>query len=1026
MNEPAFAVGQEVRLRHEPQTEATIMQSEPRGDGQHYYKVFIESSRKPWMAESDLLPQTVGGDPLSRALQDQWGSPEAFLTYLTKEKLLHPLTDLLYSYQASRTDFYAHQYVPLLKLLESPEQRILIADEVGLGKTIEAGLILAEQRSRGPLKRVLIVCQGALLIGKWIYEMRHRFDEPFEALTSERLESFLQDYEEGRDPELRAVASLPFLRQEKWRTRLTRLRVDLDMTVIDEAHRLKNKESVSWDLGEVLSQQSSVLVLLTATPLHLRNQDLFSLLHLLDPSRFPNLEHLEGLLGPQEILNDCIRLVRDSSTPAAQIAPVFERLGQRPQWQWLQQDPAFHRVRSRLQTSSAWTREERIDLEGLLLSLSPLSQFVTRTRRVDLDLKFAERTPIRLVVRLGEREQELLQAVEDLARGVFQATQSPFGAGLASITLRRQAASSLPATLHYLRDVLVADRILTDAEEELADLDLPEVLPTSFQLPVKFQPTVERLLRDYANLLEEDTKWGEFLLRLKQQCQEGKTHFVVFSFFKRTLAYLRSRLKQAGVPSYLLTGDVPPEERQQVVDCFRLDAGPAVLLSSEVGGEGLDFQFASVMFNYDMPWNPMVVEQRIGRIDRIGQQSPRVVIFNFSVEGTIEERIFERLYNRIELFRRSIGDLEAILGEELNRLTQDILKYKLTPEEEQRRADKLADAMVRQDRRFQQLEQETAQIAGHDSYFLQRVGEVRSGRRFLQPDELERFVQRTLGAIEPKARLAQVARRKGVWRVQEAKALLAALGPRAARERSQQPLLQKLSLLLHQPELTFSSEVAQGDRSLSLITSRHPLVELLVELLRKEPVLSEDADLFSSTASLLCPSLPCGEFLVFFFSLAYQGYRRSLLLTALPVEIPTVVVRPDMEGRLLGALANAQVSHWEPSRSVASLVKAAREAAISEVVLQKSLRVRELQVEAERLVASRQNSLRFTLEKRRRQDRQRLETATDERIRRMLQAGVENRERDHELALAALEERKRVSCQEDLVGVAYCKGLGEA
>ncbi len=1020
--EPRFAQGDEVTLRSEPDTAGAILRLEQRGDGQFYYQVFLESSRKPWIVESDLQARRVGGDPLSRAEQDVWGSPDAFLSFLTMKKLLNPLTDLLYSYQASRTDFYPHQYVPLLKLLDSPNQRILIADEVGLGKTIEAGLILAEQKSRVPMKRVLIVCQGALLIHKWVQEMRHRFDEPFEVLDSQRLESFLKEYEEGRDPELRAVASLPLLRQERWCDRLRDLRVALDMTVIDEAHRLKNRHSVSYALGEVLAEQSEVLVLLTATPLHLRNDDLFSLLHLLDPQRFPSMEHLQGLLQPQEVLNRCIRLVRSRETAVAEVRLEFARLASGAGHSWLTQDPAFQQVRSRLQQPEL-SRAERIDLEGLLLSLSPLAHVFTRSRRVDLDVKFAERTPVRVVVRLGEVEQEFLGQVEELARAVFQAAGSPFGAGLASITLRRQAASSLPATLQYLRDVLAAADSLGDLEEDLADLDLPEVMSTSFQLDERFHDSVLQLLNLYPGLRQIDSKWQAFLEQLRQQRQEGQVRFVVFSFFKRTLQYLQDRLGAEGFSTHLLTGAVPPEQRQEVVDRFRGDPIPCVLLSSEVGGEGLDFQFASVMFNYDMPWNPMVVEQRIGRIDRIGQASPRVVIFNFSVEGTIEERIFERLYDRIELFRRSVGDLEAILGEELSQLTQDILKYKLTPAEEQRRAEALADALIRQERRLQKLEQENASVAGYDSYFLQRVSEVRSGRRFLQPAELERFLSRLLEAVHPRARLMPVQRRKGVWRIQDAAALSAALGSHLGRQRSQQLLLQKLSGLIHHPEVTFEAAVAQSDRSLSLITSRHPLVELL----KKHPLLEEDdPERFSPTGAFLCPGLPQQDFLVFFFLLAYSGYRRSLLLSALPVEVPRLVVRPELEAPLLAALSEGGLGPWQPEQRVGSSLGLAREAATSEVILQKSLREKELEVEAARLVSMRRNSLSITLEKRRRQYRERLEHASDERIRRMLSAAVDNEEQHYQRELAALEERNRVYCQEELIGVAYCRGLGDA
>lgn len=1021
--EPRFKKNDDVTLRHDPGVGGLIIDMERRGDDQYYYRVFIESSRRPWFVEHDLIGNDLGKDPLRRAEQDVWGSPQAFQAHLTLKKLRNPLTDLLYSYQASRTDLLPHQFIPLLKVLDSPLQRILIADEVGLGKTIEAGLIMAEQRSRGHLRRVLVVCQGALLMRKWVTEMRHRFDEPFELLTTEKLEKFLLEFEEGRDPELKAVASLPLLRSERWVNRLQELRVTFDMVVVDEAHRLKNRHSVSYQLGETLAQYADMLVLLTATPLQLGEEDLFSLLHLLDPARFPTLAFTQELLRPQEILNNCISLLRTNPPPLVKIRKEFQRLRRLRDLTWLRDDPILAQVESRLAAASL-TREERIDLEGLLLALSPLSTTFTRTRRADLQLRFAQRTPVRVPVQLEGLAQELLADVETLARAIFSAAGSPFGAGLASITLRRQAASCLPATLHYLRDVLSNAMTREEIEEELSDLDLlPDQMSTSFFLDPRFHADVKDILRKYSSVAHQDLKWTEFLRHLRQQIAEGQPKFVLFSFFKRTLAYLQVRLREEGLSTHLLTGDVPADDREEVVEAFRLDPLPAVLLSSEVGGEGLDFQFAAVMFNYDMPWNPMVVEQRIGRIDRYGQASERVVIFNFSVIGTIEERIFERLYDRIEIFRRSVGDLEAILGEQLGRLTQDILKYKLTAEELAARAEKLADALVRDERKLAEVEKEGGRIAGDDSYFLQRVGEVRSGKRFLQPAELERLVSIGIELISPKSRMIPVAKKTGVQRLHEANALWTALGARTARDRAGQQLLQKLGSLFHHPELTFLPDIAKGDRSLALITSRHPLLELL----KNDSVFDEDEPThLSPTAALICPGLPPEEYLVFFFLLAFEGLRRNLTLSAIPVGLSKGDVQPHLEESIFVALNSGRLSSWDNCPPVGHRVQQARQSATSELVWQKSQKEQALTLEAERIAKIRADSLTATYLKRRDRLRSQIELVHEERIARMHHSSLERLDRIYQADLEHLEGQHRVHCQEELIGVAYCKGLGEA
>src|SRR5262249_41083045 len=133
----------------------------------------------------------------------------------------------------------------------------------------------------------------------------------------------------------------------------------------------------------------------------------------------------------------------------------------------------------------------------------------------------------------------------------------------------------------------------------------------------------------------------------------------------------------------ILYGPTPENDRHRIVQAFREEPGPHVVLSSEVAAEGLDFEFANAMVNYDLPWNPMRVEQRIGRLDRYGQRAKLIHIFNFSVADTIEERILERLYERIGIFESAIGDLESILGDEIERLARELLQPDLTPREEE-------------------------------------------------------------------------------------------------------------------------------------------------------------------------------------------------------------------------------------------------------------------------------------------------------------------------------------------------------
>ena len=238
---------------------------------------------------------------------------------------------------------------------------------------------------------------------------------------------------------------------------------------------------------------------------------------------------------------------------------------------------------------------------------------------------------------------------------------------------QRQVASCIPAVVErYERDLRLE---VGGLESELSDLQA-EDWENGFDAadPPSADVDLRQVIGRWKAAGSRDTKFSELLntFRLLDESEPDRK-VLIFAYFKPTLYYLSARLTDAGYTNLVISGDFTDEERQESIRRFREDHQLRILLSSEVGSEGLDFQFCHVMVNYDLPWNPMVVEQRIGRLDRIGQRSPKIIIFNFSVPGTIEDRIFTRLYQRIRIFEESIGDLEPILGEEIKNLTRDLL-----------------------------------------------------------------------------------------------------------------------------------------------------------------------------------------------------------------------------------------------------------------------------------------------------------------------------------------------------------------
>ncbi|MDE0308650.1 MAG: helicase-related protein, partial [Acidiferrobacterales bacterium] len=232
------------------------------------------------------------------------------------------------------------------------------------------------------------------------------------------------------------------------------------------------------------------------------------------------------------------------------------------------------------------------------------------------------------------------------------------------------------------------------------------------------------------------TKYRKLKLFLSDQLRENKSEkFVIFAYFRRTLEYLQRRLDEDGIETALILGGMGNLSFERI-EAFGRKDGPSVLLSSEVGSEGIDLQFCRFIVNYDLPWNPMRVEQRIGRLDRLGQKAERISIINFVVEETIEDRILMRLYDRIELFRESIGDLEHILGIQTYQLLEKLLDPKLDEETRLSIAKQAEDAIIIQRKNQQKIEDEAVNLLGFSDYIYEQIQSSRNLGRWLSTDEL--------------------------------------------------------------------------------------------------------------------------------------------------------------------------------------------------------------------------------------------------------------------------------------------------
>ena len=684
---------------------------------------------------------------------------------LTFYRLSGRLANVIYSMQTTNTDFYAYQFKPVLKLLNSPTNGILIADEVGLGKTIEAGLIWTELRARFDARRLLVVCP-AMLREKWQEELRERFGVSAQLIDAGDLSRALRESARGAEGGFALVASMQGIRPPRgWdeveeqgslapRSRLARYLQDaaydqdlIDLLVIDEAHHLRNPETLTAKVGALLRRVAANVVLLSATPIHLRNDDLYQLLHLVDEDTFDNSADFTRIIEANAPLIEARDLILGGSPDPARMIELLEHarrhemLAENRQLQWLLNHLPDEQVLS--------DGEQRRAVANRLEGANLWSHVYTRTRKRDVMEQRVVRVPRKEAVLLTSLEREFYDRVTEIVTDYADRAAVP--TGFLYVTPQRQMASSMPAALKGW----LSRR--TPLDEEIAE-DVGEEIESNNSGPCDVPPLIEELVIRLAGVfnVEElravDTKYGRLSMVLRSFLTDHKEEkVVVFAYFRPTLDYLHERLAEDGISSIVLKGG-ESLDKQEVIRTFQRPEGPSVLLSSEVGSEGIDLQFCHVLVNYDLPWNPMRVEQRIGRLDRIGQEADRISIWNLFAADTIDERIHDRLYVRLDLFKRALGDLEAVLGEPIRRLTVDLLSGSLSDTERDVMIDQTAQALVNRRQEEEELEQDAAGLIAHGDYILNEVEAALELQRRISEQDLEAYVRDFLEGNYPGCR----------------------------------------------------------------------------------------------------------------------------------------------------------------------------------------------------------------------------------------------------------------------------------
>ena len=623
------------------------------GRGRVVYTVVFGDGTQSTVLEPDLRADFDVCDPFERCKSGIFGSYSDYSKKNTTFKIKNSNNSTISSLKASRTLFRAYQFKPLLKFLNSPNRRLLVADEVGLGKTIEAGHIMLELKARKELRNVLIVCPKSLQ-EKWKAELYEKFGLTFKIVDTAK--ELINDLN-AKTGTVRAIVNYEKIRGRKSKVKEDGTKKDtmpntlieylmehpqrFSMVLCDEAHKMRNRETQTYKGAEVLMNLADTALFLTATPVMISQENLYNLLHLLDNSRFFRYDIFENRMAenrpfikalsqvnnnvPLKIIKEQLLMSEVKQHYYSNEQEIFSEYT--TIHDIFQEDPIFQEIMDLCDGED--NTKVRARLQYLFSSLSMMNSVFSRTRKreVTTDFSQTERKPHPVKIDLTPDEQDVFdECIDQYSDDNSYADEwgddhLTLGGALGLVQKKRMIASSVWA---YAND----------------DSDL------------------ERGYDAYADC--RDAKVEKLLEVIKEVFANGTHKLIVFALFRKTLRYLQIRLKKAGYNAVVIHGQI--NNRDEILQQFKTDDNIQILLSSEVGSEGLDMQFCNSMVNYDLPWNPMVVEQRIGRIDRFGQKSPVVNIYNFIVAGSIQEEIYIRLLERIGIFQGTVGDMEAILA----------------------------------------------------------------------------------------------------------------------------------------------------------------------------------------------------------------------------------------------------------------------------------------------------------------------------------------------------------------------------
>lgn len=573
------------------------------------YKVFNPATGRVYKANEEQLSSS--GSTMQY--------DEKYLRYVTLlSKIKNETAGGFLSSLASGIIPLPHQLHVLNRAMETNNIRYILADEVGLGKTIEAGMIIRELKSRGLVSRILVVCPTGL-VTQWASEMQEKFHEKFQVILPSDYDTIrrLTDNDDvyGQfDQVISPMDSIkPIEKHAGWSEEKVEkyneeriysiINSGWDLIIIDEAHRVAGSsgEVARYKLGNLLAQASPYLLLLSATPHNGKTEPFLRLIRLLDADAFPNAKSI----------------VRE------QVAPFLIRTEKR----------------------------EAIDNNGNLLFKNRITHLVT--------ISWDERNNL---------QRELYEMVSSYVAKTYNKALRNRKKNMCLIFLliimQRMVTSSTAAIRQSLErrlNVLLEQRTCVGnlREEDLDELNIEDGVEDALEaISLDMELEIEELkqiisLAKQAQFQNQDAKVEPLLNEIDAILSEDRTQkVIIFTEFVATQTYLQELLVNRGYTVTILNGGMSIDERNAAMQEFKTST--SIFISTDAGGEGLNLQFANIIINYDLPWNPMKIEQRCGRVDRIGQQRD-VHIYNFIVGETVENRVREVLEEKLSVILKEMG-----------------------------------------------------------------------------------------------------------------------------------------------------------------------------------------------------------------------------------------------------------------------------------------------------------------------------------------------------------------------------------